>query len=91
MMTHHLIVTTPLQHGYMLAYSGYYSCCCFARDVLVGGLLFDCAARHAPKVLHLDVAPCPPVIDHKLKVNNIIVQSLLSTMYTGVPLMTDIT
>ena len=38
-----------------------------------------------------DVAPCPPVIDHKLKVNNIIVQSLLSTMYTGVPLMTDIT
>ena len=40
---------------------------------------------------NLDVAPCPPVIDHKLKVNNIIVQSLLSTMYTGVPLMTDIT
>ena len=46
-----------------------------------------------PPVLmaNLDVAPCPPVIGHKLKVNNIIVQSLLSTMYTGVPLMTDIT
>ena len=44
-----------------------------------------------PLMANLDVAPCPPVIDHKLKVNNIIVQSLLSTMYTGVPLMTDIT
>ena len=31
--------------------------CCFACDVLIGGLLLDCAARHAPKVLHCLAAP----------------------------------
>ena len=39
---------------------------------------------------NLDMAPWPPIIGHK-GVNNITVQLLLSAMYTGVPLVTDIT
>ena len=47
----------------------------------------DC--RDLAQLANLDITPCPPIIDHK-EVNNITVQLLLSAMYTGVPLITDI-